>query len=95
MTTLRVDGVAIAALGADLTHLAEVLSSLGEVGSAWSDFGDASVAAALDDLLGNWTQTRLALVGSLTGLGEAAASAGSAYLRVEAAVTDSVGGVPT
>jgi hypothetical protein len=63
------------------------------VGSAWSDFGDASVASALDDLLGNWTRTRLELVGSLTDLGEAAASAGSAYLRVDAAVTDSLGGV--
>ncbi|MFN2318842.1 MAG: hypothetical protein ABR500_04080 [Dermatophilaceae bacterium] len=93
MTTLRVDGAAIATLGADLTHLAEVLSSLGEVGAAWSDMGDASVAAALDDLLGNWTRTRLALATSLTDLGAAAGSAGAAYLHVEAAVTDSLGGV--
>ncbi len=93
MTTLRVDGTAIAALGADLTHLAGVLSSLGEVGAARSDFGDASVASALDALLGNWTRTRLALATSLTDLGEAAGSAGTAYLHVEVAVTDALGGV--
>ena len=93
MTTLRVDGVAIAALGAELTHLAAVLSSLGEVGAASSDFGDVSVAAALDDLLGNWIRTRVALVASLTDLGAAADSAGAAYLQVEAAVTDAMGGV--
>ena len=93
MTTLRVDGVAIAALGADLTHLAGALSSLGEVGAVRSDFGDVSVAAALDDLLGNWTRTRVALVASLTDLGAAADSAGAAYLQVEAAVTDALGGV--
>ena len=95
MTVLRVDGAAIAALGADLTHLAGVLSSLGEVGAARSDLGDASVAAALDDLLGNWTRTRLALATSLTDLGAAAESAGTAYLHVEAAVTDGLGGVVT
>ena len=93
MTTLRVDGVAIAALGADLTHLAGVLASIGEVGAAWSDFGDASVAGALEELLGNWTRTRTALTASLADLGAAAGSAGAAYLHVEAAVTDSLGGV--
>ena len=93
MTTLRVDGLAIAALGADLTHLAGVLSALGEVGSARSDLGDVSVAAALDELLGNWTRTRVALVASLTDLGAAADSAGAAYLQVEVAVTDTLGGV--
>lgn len=92
MTTLRVDGVAVAALGADLTYLGEVLAGLGEVGAALSDFGDTSVAGALDELLGNWTQTRLELVQSLTGLGAAAETAGAAYLQVEAAVTETIGG---
>lgn len=91
MTTLRVDGVAIAALGTDLTYLGEVLAGLGEVGITLSDFGDTSVAAALEELLGNWTHTRLELVRSLTGLGEAAGAAGAAYLQVEAAVSDAMG----
>lgn len=94
MTVLRVDGVAIAALGADLSHLAEMLVALGEVGAARSDLGDPSVAAALGELLSNWTRTRLALVASLSDLGAAAASAGTAYLHVEAAVSDSLGGPP-
>ena len=83
---------AIAALGAEMAHLAEMLAALGEVGAARSHLGDASVAAALEELLGNWTRTRRVLVTSLAELGAAAETAGAAYLRVEAAVGDSLGG---
>ena len=72
MTVLRVDGIAIAALGAEMAHLAEMLVALGEVGADRSDLGDASVAAALEELLGNWTRTRRVLVTSLAELGAAA-----------------------
>jgi hypothetical protein len=93
MTVLRVDGTAIAALGADLTRLAGVLRGLGELGPTGWAFGDTSVAAALDTVLGNWTYTRTALATSLTELGEVAGTAGAAYLDVEAAVLTTMPGV--
>lgn len=92
MTTLRVDAEAIQTLGADLTVLAEVLAALGEGQAApTAVVGHASVSAALDELLGNWSMLRRQLSGALDDLGAAAAEAGSAYLLVEGGVIDSFG----
>ncbi|MBC7308742.1 MAG: hypothetical protein GXY39_09885 [Actinomycetales bacterium] len=95
MTTLRVDGEAIRTLGADLTVLAEVLAALGEGQAApGSVTGHASVSAALDELLGNWSMLRRRLSGALDDLGAAAAQAGTAYLLVENGIVDSLGCTP-
>lgn len=93
MATLRVDGAAIAALGEDLRQLAGVLTELDAVGSHASDLGDSSVGRALDELLGNWTAARVELVDGLTSLATAAGEAGAAYLRVEAEIGATFGGV--
>lgn len=95
MTTLRVDAEAIETLGADLTVLAEVLAALGEGPAAPSAaIGHASVAGALDELLGNWSMVRRQLSGALDDLGAAAAEAGTAYLLVESGVLDSLACTP-
>lgn len=95
MTTLRVDGQAIAALGADLLALSQVLESLGRLGPrSVGDLGHAEVARALDELLGNWTLMRRQVAEALGDLGEAAEQAGTAYLVVERGVLESFASRP-
>lgn len=92
MTTLRIDAEAIAVLGDDLRSLAAVLAALDGAGATpGADIGHEAVAAALRELLDNWSLTRRQLAESLDDLGAAAAVAGSAYLLVEDGIVESLG----
>lgn len=94
MTTYRVDAETVLATGAALVDLAEGLALVGDPAVDRWALGPGGVGPAVEELLGGWRHARLGLAESLAGLGEAAATAGGAYLDAEAGVSRTLGGGP-
>ncbi|WP_370892406.1 hypothetical protein [Janibacter sp. GXQ6167] len=90
MTTIRVDGDGIAALGGTLREVADHLTRSRDRSAAASggDYGFISRAtdAALDGVVGDFEQRRIALVTGLESLATAARQAGACYLQAESSV---------
>jgi len=85
MSSYRVDGAQIAALGQALSELAQGVATQGESVrlDAWA-LGNAAASSAFEEAMTHWRHERLLLAGSLDDLGAAAAAAGAVYLEVEA-----------
>lgn len=92
MTTYRVDAAQVAALGGSLVDLAEALALVGDPEADRWALGPGASGPAVEELLGGWRLTRLRAAEDLTGLGEAAASAGGLYLAAERDVGRRLGG---
>jgi hypothetical protein len=92
MTTYRVDAAEVAALGESLVGLAESLALMGDPEPDLWALGPGASGTALRELLGGWRLARLRTAEHLTGLGEAAAAAGGAYLDTDTGVRRSLVG---
>ncbi|MBT9254848.1 hypothetical protein KMZ32_02525 [Phycicoccus sp. MAQZ13P-2] len=95
MTTYRVDARTVLQVGEQLVGLAEALTLMGDPAADRWAFGPGRSGAAAEELLGAWRHARLRVADALTVLGEAAGSAGGAYLDTEAGVSRRLGGGPT
>ncbi|MFQ6170459.1 hypothetical protein ACK8HX_02535 [Oryzobacter sp. R7] len=83
MTRYRVDAEEVAALGVALHEAGLHLAQVGDVSAERWALGPGETGPAVEELLGGWRRSRLALAESLVALGEAALAAGDAYLDVE------------
>ncbi|XVX21591.1 hypothetical protein ACQP1U_06920 [Actinomycetota bacterium] len=93
MAIMHISAEAVAALGSELGQLAGGLRHAPEAAAAssWA-LGPGESADELASLLGNWRHERLRLAERLDSLGEAARSAGEAYVEVETVQTRRMGG---
>lgn len=94
MPRIRVDAAEVAELGVALAETGADLLLMGDPSADRWALGPGQCGPAVEELLGGWRRARLALGGSLTELGEAAASAGSLYLDTETGVSRSLVGGP-
>lgn len=92
MTRYTVDAGEVAGLGLGLREAGLHLALLGDVSAERWALGPGDAGPAVEELLGGWRRSRLALAESLVVLGEAAASASGAYLDVEEAAERSLAG---
>ncbi|MEO6791599.1 MAG: hypothetical protein ABI249_02165 [Ornithinibacter sp.] len=92
MTTLRVEAADVLALGDALARAGADLAVMGDPAADRWALGPGESGAALEELLGGWRHTRLALAGALVDLGEGAAAAGGLYVDTEATVARSLVG---
>jgi hypothetical protein len=93
MPEIAVSADDLVRLGDELDEVRAFLVELGRVSTVepWA-FGPGGTGSALSDVLGNWERQRLLLGRHLESLAGAARAAGAGYVRVEAGVTDAVGG---
>ncbi|MCE1178577.1 MAG: hypothetical protein LWW86_06040 [Micrococcales bacterium] len=93
MAIMHISADAVAALGAELGALAGGLLAAPEAAAAdsWA-LGHGESADELVALLGNWRHERLRLAERLDSLGQAARSAGEAYVEVESVQTRRMSG---
>jgi hypothetical protein len=93
MPEIAVSADDLVRLGDELDEVRAFLVELGRVGGLepWA-FGPGGTGAVLSDVLGNWERQRLLLGRHLEALAVAARAAGAGYARVEAGVTDAMGG---
>lgn len=92
MTTIRVDAAEVAELGVALAEAGADLLLMGDPAAERWALGPGRSGPAVEELLGGWRRVRLALGGSLSDLGDAAADAGALYLDTEAGVSRSLFG---
>jgi hypothetical protein len=93
MPEIAVSADDLVRLGDELDEVRAFLVELGRVSilEPWA-FGPGGTGAALTEVLGNWERQRLLLGRHLETLAVAARTAGAGYARVEAGVTEAVGG---
>lgn len=94
MTTYRVDALSVLEVGERLLDLSESLTLMGDPAADRWAFGPGRSGAAVEELLGGWRHARLRVADALTVLGEAAGTAGGAYLDLEAGVSRGLRGGP-
>ena len=84
MSSYRVDGAQVAALGQALSELAQGVATQGESvrSDAWA-LGNAAASGAFEEAMTHWRHERLLLAASLDDLGAAAATAGAVYHEAE------------
>ena len=92
MTTLRVEAADVLALGDALARAGAGLARMGDPGADRWALGPGESGPALEELLGGWRHTRLALGEALVDLGESAVEAGGLYVDTEAGVARSLVG---
>jgi hypothetical protein len=90
MTQMRVDGAEIRSLGQALLGVSDDLARVPMPAGAAEGLPPGDTRSALDDLLGNWRQVRRETARQVTGLGQAAVAAGTAYVTVEETTAQSL-----
>lgn len=92
MTTIRVEAADVLALGDALARAGADLALMGDPGADRWALGPGATGPAVEELLGGWRHTRLALAEALVDLGEGTLAAGGLYVDTETGVTRSLVG---
>ncbi len=92
MAMIRVEGDDVLALGEALARAGADLAAMGDPGSDRWALGPGESGPALEELLGGWRRTRLALGDALVDLGASAVTAGGLYVDTEAGISRSLVG---
>ncbi|HSO65637.1 MAG TPA: hypothetical protein VLQ78_11100 [Ornithinibacter sp.] len=90
MSTIRVDAAEVAELGVALAETGADLLLMGDPAAERWALGPGATGPAVEELLGGWRRSRLALAGALVELGDGAVEAGSAYVDTETGVSRSL-----
>ena len=90
MSTIRVDAAEIAELGVALAETGADLLLMGDPSAERWALGPGDTGPAVEELLGGWRRSRLALSAVLGDLGDAAVGAGAVYVDTETGVSRSV-----